>query len=290
MARRWYIPLLALPVAVGTVVAVLEGVASASPGLTQAATRTAAVQRLFPGAPVISPSGGAVPSVGHGVLNLNASTFNWAGYAVEGRRGAFRSVSAAWTEPRVNCRGVRGRRFSALWAGLDGFSLPNQPTDNSVEQLGTDSDCHGTTPVYYAWWEMFPAVSVNLPNPVHPGDHMSASVTFSGAGRYALFIRDSTRRWSRTIVRVQGGLNRSSAEIIAEAPELDINNSAVLQPLANFGPVHWTGSRANGTLLENLAQRIRITMVSVNPPHRIKATTSGVSPLDVFTNTWVRAS
>jgi hypothetical protein len=54
--------------------------------------------------------------------------------------------------------------------------------------------------------------------------------------------------------------------------------------------VRWTGSRVNGTLLKNLAQRIRITMVSVNPPHRIKATTSGVSPLDVFTNTWVRAS
>jgi hypothetical protein len=289
MARRWYVPLLALPVAIGTVVAVLEGVASASPGLTNTAARTAAVQRVIPGGPIISPSGGAVSSVGHGILNLNESSFNWAGYAVEGRAGAFHSVSAAWLEPKVNCRGVGGRRFSSFWVGLDGFSLPNQPQDRSVEQLGTDADCHGTTPVYYAWFEMFPALSVNLPNPVHPGDHMSASVTFRGAGKYDLFIRDSTRRWSRTIVRVHGGLHRSSAEVIAEAPELDINNVAVLQALANFGTVHWTGSRVNGTLLKNLAQRIRITMVSLNPPNRIKATTSGVSPLDVFTNTWVRA-
>jgi hypothetical protein len=289
MARRWYVPLLALPVAIGTVVAVLEGAASASPGLAHTAARTAAVQGLYPGAPMISASGGAAPGAGHGILSLSESSFNWAGYAVEGRRGAFRAVSSAWTEPRANCRGVRGRRFSSFWVGLDGFSLPNQPPDMSVEQLGTDADCHGTTPVYYAWFEMFPAVSVTLPNPVHPGDHMSASVTFRGAGKYALFIRDSTRRWSRTIVRVKGGLHRSSAEVIAEAPALDVGGVGVLQALADFGTVRWTGSRINGTLLKNLRQRIQITMRQLSPPaNLVKATTSAVGAGDAFTNTWVR--
>src|SRR5215831_16399091 len=106
MARRWYVPLLAVPVAIGTVVAVLEGVASASPGLAHTAARTAAVQRFFPGAPMISPSGGALPGLRNGTVNPMLQSRNWAGYAVEGGRGAFRTVSAAWTEPTVNCAGV----------------------------------------------------------------------------------------------------------------------------------------------------------------------------------------
>jgi hypothetical protein len=160
----------------------------------------------------------------------------------------------------------------------------------SVEQLGTDADCSRTRPVYFAWWEMFPLPSVNLPNPVHPGDHMSASVTFRGGGRYALFIKDSTRRWSRTIVRVKVGLNRSSAEVIAEAPALLIGGVAVIQNLANFGTVRWTASRVNGTPLKNIGGRIRITMTqAVSTPHPlIRATTSLVGSADAFTNRYVR--
>jgi hypothetical protein len=289
MARRWYVPLLALPVAIGTVVAVLEGVASASPGLAHTAARTAAVQGLYPGAPMISASGGAAPGAGHGILNPSESSFNWAGYAVDGGRGAFRSVSASWTEPRVSCAGVHGLRFSSFWVGLDGFFLPNQPMDKTVEQLGTDADCNHTKPVYFAWWEMFPNASVSFRNPVRPGDHMSASVTFRGAGKFALFIKDSTRHWSRTIVRVHGGLRRSSAEVIAEAPALLVGGVGVLQPLANFGTVRWTGSSVNGTPLKNFGQRFRITMVALNPPNRIKATTSPIGAADAFTNTWLRA-
>jgi hypothetical protein len=284
MARRWYIPLLALPLAIGTVVAVLEGVASASPGLTHAAARTAAVQRLYPGTPMIRPSGGAWPSAGHGALSScppTCSSANWAGYAVAGNNGAFRTVSASWTEPKVNCIGVTVRRFSSFWVGLDGV------TNMFVEQLGTDADCRGRTPVYYAWWEMYPNPSVTISNPVHPGDHMSASVTFRGGGRYALFIKDSTRNWSRTMVRVHGGLPRSSAEVIAEAPALLIGGRPVIQNLANFGSVRWTGSSVNGTLLKNIGQRVRITMVEVNGP-RVRATTSVVGAADAFTNRYVR--
>jgi hypothetical protein len=247
------------------------------------------VQRLLPGTPIIMPSGGAGQSVGHGNVNPSGSSFNWAGYAVQGRIGAFRTVSASWTEPRVNCAGVHGLRFSSFWVGLDGFFLDPRHPDRSVEQLGTDADCNRTRPVYVAWWEMFPNPAVNLRNPVHPGDHMSASVTFRGAGRYALFIKDSTRHWSRTIVRVFGGLHRSSAEVIAEAPALLIGGVPVLQALANFGTVHWTGSRVNGTLLKNIGQRFRITMVQLPPSFAIKATTSSISAADAFTNTWRRA-
>jgi Peptidase A4 family len=282
MARRWYVPLLALPVAIGTAVAVLEGVASASPGLAHTAARTAAVQRFFPGGPMISPSGGAQPGLRNGTVNPTAQSTNWSGYAVTGRNGAFRSVSASWIEPRANCRGVRGRRLSSFWVGLDGAN------SNSVEQLGTDADCRGATPVYFAWWEMFPLPSVNISNPVRPGDHLSASVTFRGAGRFALFIKDATRHWSRTFIRAHAEA-RSSAEVIAEAPALLIGGNIVIQDLANFGTVRWGGSRVNGIPLKNIGRRIRITMVEVNPPHLVRATTSPVGAADVFTNRWVRA-
>jgi Peptidase A4 family len=285
MARRWYIPLLALPVAIGTVVAVLEGVASASPGLAHTAARTAAVQRIFPGAPMISPSGGSVPGLRNGTVNPTAQSTNWSGYAVTSiRAGAFRTVSASWTEPRANCSGVSGRRLSSFWVGLDGAN------NGTVEQLGTDVDCRAGIPAYFAWWETFPDPAVNLPRRVNPGDRMFASVTFRGAGNFALFIRDSTRRWSRTIIRNVPSATRTSAEVIAEAPALLIGRRIVIQNLTNFGAVHWTGSKVNGILLKNIGRRIRITMVEVNPPHLPRAFTSLVSATDAFTNRWIRSS
>lgn len=281
MARRWYVPLIALPVAIGTAVAVLEGVASASPGLAHTAAPAAAVQRVIPGGPMISLSGGA--GVRNSTVNPAANSLNWAGYAVEGLGHAFRSVSATWREPRVNCSGVRGRRLASFWVGLDGAN------SNSVEQLGTDSDCRGKTPVYFSWWEMFPAVSVDFRTTVRPGDLMSASVTFRGTRTYVLFIRDATRHWKRTIIKNQAGLARSSAEVIAEAPALLIHGQPVIQNLADFGNMRFTGSRVNGTPLKKIGRRIKITMVEVNPPHRVRASTSPVGSADVFTCHWVRA-
>jgi hypothetical protein len=211
---------------------------------------------------------------------------NWAGYALaSNRRGTFRSVSASWIQPVAHCAGVADHRYAAFWVGLDGA---NPPITNSVEQTGTDSDCRGRTPSYYAWYEMFPNASVTLPNKVGPGDHMSASVTFRGTTTYVLVLRDSTRRWTRTIIRNHAGLARSSAEVIAEAPALSIGGQLVIQPLANFGTIRWTGSRVNGTLLRRLPRRIQIVME--DDARLVKATTSPVGSADAFTNTYRRAN
>jgi hypothetical protein len=237
---------------------------------------------------MISPSGPARPGLRNGTMITRITSItsrNWAGYAVMSNHpGAFRSVSAGWTQPRANCTGVRGARFASFWVGLDGM------TNNFVEQLGTEADCSGRIPAYFAWWETFPNPSVNFPDRIAPGDHMFASVTFRGAGRFALFIRDSTRHWSRTIITSVASAPRTSAEVIAEAPALLIGGRFVVQNLADFGTVRWTGSRLNGILLERYSSALQITMLEVNRPHRVRATTSGISGLDVFTNTWVRAS
>jgi hypothetical protein len=287
MARRWYVPLIALPLAIGTAVAVLEGVASASPGLTKAAARTTAVQGVYPGYPMIRPSGAV--GLSNGTVNLTQEALNWSGYAVQGGRGAFRSVSASWRQPRVNCSHVRVRTLASFWVGLDGFSLPGQPVDNSVEQTGTAADCLGHRATYQSWIEMFPKPQQTLRNTVRPGDRMSASVTFRGGGTYVIALRDATRHWSRRFVERHAGLARSSAEVITEATALGIGGQIVIQNLSDFGNVFYTRSTINGKPLKKWGRRIQITMTEVTS-RRIRATTSAVGAADVFHNHFVRSA
>src|SRR3981081_1545981 len=130
MARRWWIPLMALPVVAGVGSLLAVGVASASPGLAHPAKQPAAAHPVSPGSPMIWPSGVAVRS-GPNARNVTVSSNNWSGYALSRGRGAFRGVSASWIQPRAQCAGVAGHRYAAFWVGLDGFS------SHSVEQTGT---------------------------------------------------------------------------------------------------------------------------------------------------------
>ena len=134
-------------------------------------------------------AGGAAQSLRHGRMHriTNSTSTNWSGYAVTGSR--FTSVSSSWTEPTATCSGTA---YSSFWVGLDG------DTSNTVEQTGTDADCSGSTPQYYAWYEMYPKFPVNLGFTVRPGDHLSASVTTNGSGSFTLTITDSTQGWTNT--------------------------------------------------------------------------------------------
>src|SRR5690348_5866611 len=88
-----------------------------------------------------------------------STSSNWSGYAATG--GRFTSVSSSWTEPTVACSGTA---YSSFGVGLDG------DTSSTVEQTGTDADCTGSTPQYYAWYEMYPKYPTTINNPVQPGD------------------------------------------------------------------------------------------------------------------------
>src|SRR5579884_4318905 len=114
----------------GALVGVLATACALAAGLagSSAAARTAASPRSGPN---------------HRITDSTST--NWSGYAVTGNR--FTSVSASWTEPAVTCSGTA---YSSFWVGLDG------DTSNTVEQTGTDADCSGSTPQYYAWYEMYP--------------------------------------------------------------------------------------------------------------------------------------
>ena len=153
---------------------------------------------------------------------------NWAGYAATGAAGSFTSVSSSWAQPAVSCGGTD--TFAAFWAGLDGDGTP------TVEQTGTEADCDGGTASYQGWYEIFPNAPVFYPDPVQPGDDMSASVVADGNGTFTLTLRDATQGWTQATQQAEPDAQLGSAEVIAEAP-----SDGTVLPLADFGTVNFTG-------------------------------------------------
>lgn len=276
MARHWWVVLATLALAVGSAVA--AGAASAAP-----VSGHPGPVHVIPGHPMIAshqPGPAIRPDATGGALNVIKSS-NWSGYAAHlPRKHVFHSVSASWIQPRARCAASTGDEFAAFWVGLDGYN------STSVEQTGTDSDCVGTTPHYYGWFEMFPAAPVNFSNTVLPGDHMSASVTFTGVEKYTLVLTDATRHWTRTIVRRNASLARSSAEVITEAPSSGATGAVL--PLADFGTVRFSLIRINGLVL-NKETPSRIVMY--DPDGLPQDSTSVLGNAGgAFSNTWIRSS
>ncbi|HVN04605.1 MAG TPA: G1 family glutamic endopeptidase [Bryobacteraceae bacterium] len=154
-----------------------------------------------------------------------ATSSNWSGYAVTGT--SFTSAEASWIVPTAKCSS--GDQYAAFWVGLDGYS------SSTVEQTGTDSDCVGKNPSYYAWYEFYPNPSYEITSvPVKPGDVMSAKVVYSGS-QFTITITDVTTGKSYSKTASVRSAKRSSAEWIAEAP--CCTSRGGILPLADFGTV-----------------------------------------------------
>ncbi len=161
--------------ALGTlpVLAQVPNVAAPADTAAVIAPRQHAPRRVYPG---------SVPRVINNVT-VEDST-NWSGYAVEGT--SFTSAKGSWIIPTVNCTKTPNT-YSSFWVGIDGW------TSTTVEQTGTDSDCSGRTPSYYAWYEFYPAASVLISSvPVSPGNKMSASVTWVSGTEFTVTITNET--------------------------------------------------------------------------------------------------
>ena len=130
---------------------------------------------------------------------------------------------------------------------------------------------------------MYPAYPVNFPSTVRPGDHMSGSVTFSGTQTYTLVLKDSTQGWTKTVVKNQSGLARSSAEVIVEAPS---SSSGVL-PLADFGTVSLSSSLVNGSAIGNFSPT---EIIMVDGSGNAKDSVSSLSSGENFGATWLRSN
>ena len=260
MARRWCIPLAGL--------ALLGGALAAS------APATAASHPARPTIHLIRPAmHGTAPMAAVGRSANAAASQNWSGYAAHAK--TYKKISASWVEPTAHCTG--SRTFSSFWVGLDGYN------SHSVEQTGSEVDCRGGHARYYSWYEMYPALPVNFSNPVHPGDHFTGSVTFTGSGHYTLVLKDTTQGWSHTVLKTLNGAANSSAEIIAEAPS---SNSGVL-PLTNFGTVQFSNAAVNGAAIGN-ANPTKIIMVGGSG--RAKDSVSALTGGTAFSVKWLHST
>jgi len=199
------------------------------------------------------------------VPSTAATSTNWAGYADEDT--TFQEATGTWTVPAVNCAKTsligKTTSYAAFWVGIDGYN------SSSVEQTGSDSDCVSGTPSYYAWYEMYPAGSVDLSTtsyPVKVGNSMTATITVNPAtSTYTLVDHNNTLGWTNTYTTTETGLSDASAEWVAEAPSSCIG---VCRPLtlANFGSMSFTGATTeSGTTVAqpiNAFTNAEITMTS----------------------------
>lgn len=211
-----------------------------------------------------------------------ASSYNWSGYAVTGANGSVRDVRGSWIVPSVTCDS--GTEYSSFWIGIDGFN------SNTVEQIGTDSDCHAGAPAYYAWFEFYPHPMFTINTlAVNPGDLISAHVQYSQRQFTVTITNESTGHSFSTTTRVNSA-QRSSAEWVAEAP----SSAGGILPLADFHTVSYSADTAtvNGATgvigAFGTASVYEITMVdgSGNP----KAVPSLLgSDNSSFSVQWVRA-
>jgi hypothetical protein len=231
-------------------------------GLTPVAVATASAT-----ASVVSHA----PMIRSVTPNIAGTTYsqNWSGYAAKG--ATFNSVSASWVQPTGKC--TSKVTYSAFWVGLDGYS------SQTVEQTGSEVDCVGGSPKYYAWYEMYPSFPVNFAEPVAPGDAFTASVTASGTS-FTLTISDTTEGWSQTENKTLASAKKSSAEVIAEAPCCTAGGAPL--PLTNFGTANFTDATVDGSPIGTF-KPVRINMGTAAVP---KDVTSPLSAQENFSEKW----
>lgn len=264
--------------------AVIIGWTFAVAGTAVAGTAAAGTVRAA-GSPVSAPARHYYPP--GGTVGTMQYSYNWSGYVslpASGTSQTFSAVRAHWVVPSVTCLGDYPESV-VQWVGLDGW------LDGTVEQGGTQAYCNGTTPEYWAWWEMFPTNYIQDTFAVTPGDNVSASVTYAAnTGNYTIVVQDVTSGQSLTEVE-QCATNltcrRSSAEWIVESPSYDntyanIPRWSATSLLSDDAAI--TGSKAVGISSLN---SYPITMVNHSGktralPHSLNSTGKG------FADKWVR--
>jgi len=163
---------------------------------------------------------------------------NWSGYAVSGT--TFTSVSGGWVQPKASCS-TGATTSAAFWVGLGG----NSEDSESLEQIGTSSDCSPSgAATYTVWYELVPAASVTVELKVAAGDRIWASVKVNGT-KVTVTVKNLTRKTSFAKTLTMAAPDVSSAEWIAEAPSAcDAYGRCRQVQLTDFGTVTFTKALA----------------------------------------------
>jgi hypothetical protein len=225
MARRWCISLAGLTLVAGALATTGPALAASTGHHVAPASVSRSVARQFSPGGVFREARGTHPQVidGHVI-----SYGNWGGYVVTGASGSFQTTSVSWTQTAVSCPSGSD---SSPWIGIDGFN------DGTVEQTGTDGDCNGSSPSYYAWYEMYPRNTVVINKPISPGDQFTGTVTFNGGKSYTLTLTNVTDGWTNTVTKsISSDDNSAEAVLEQDGPSL-----------ANFGTLPFSNFTVNGS-------------------------------------------
>ena len=294
MIRRWSISLSALALALAGLTAQASAAQTTTLTPTTHATATAAHHAATAVHPTGLPAGfnpggrahatsSATPHAhaAHGaVSNTTLDTPNWSGIVEYGASGSYTSVSDEWQQASLVCT-TDSVQYVSFWVGLDGFN------GSSVEQTGTLGICDGTTPEYYAWYEMYPAAPVYYNETVEAGILYFGSVVFSGTDTYTLTLQgiDGTP-WKQTTVVNESGLANASAEVITEAP----SSSSGILPLADFQRAHYRVSYADGGYMGSAGGQSPTSLVIVDSAGAAEDSTAGPGPYGGFYNDWIQST
>ena len=233
---RFWSPIVAMTAVICFAIPMSTGMGSAEAGTS--------VESGFAG-----PARGIQPASSLAPVNGNSSqqftSRNWDGYVTYSSTAGtdFNKVRATWIQPVVRCEVAQA--WTVFWIGLDGWY------DGTVEQGGSSAYCPsaGATPEYDIWWEMYPTNSIQTVLTIKPGDHITASVTYSTtSSRFAIFVADTTTKksFSRSELCASDLVcERSSADFITE--DVGRSGAGSYFPLADYGTMSYNNASAVDT-------------------------------------------
>lgn len=245
---------------------------------------------------------------------FNDASLNWAGYYVKGT--GIGVANATWTVPTV-VNTVSG--YSSAWVGIGGVN------GNGLIQTGTEQDCstsaatagevkfHGpviqdkpttgggkgggggsTTcnPVYYAWWETYPANAEQkiTTMTITPGDQMNAQIIQTATpGIWTIYLTDMTHFQSFSIT-VTFSPDQTTAESIIERPSL-CSAHCKLTNLADFQTINFEKSVSGTTTTSQVAFDADPTHTIINMVDsslKLMAQPGAISNPGAFPTIWIR--
>ena len=238
-------------------------------------------------------------AVGRASNITQVNSRNWSGYADQACGSCkLRFVNVSFSAPSINCKGVttNGTVAASFWDGLDGFAK----TSTTVEQVGVVALCNLTTPVYIAFFEMFPHLPFMFTiTGFGAGDAVNVSVYFDGTAYHIAFNDYTQGVFMNTVQKCPSGsvCQNNSAEVIAEDPLIvPSTGSPFFAPLAPFGQAFYSTATVtardgmHGNLGDtSLWSSNRINMVNgkdllASPGGLLNGFTT--VPVSDFTNTW----
>jgi Peptidase A4 family len=228
---------------------------------------------------------------------MQYSSRNWSGYIAfpfnlqsSGATATpFNKVSASWVLPAPGVTTCdQPNSYAATWVGFDGWFNGND------EEAGTLINCQTNhPPAYTMMWEMTNG-GIQIGPDVFPGDHITASVTYT-APNFILVVNDTTTGATMRIPEPCGqGLvcQRDSAEVIVEDPN-EFGQPGAWSPFPNFGHINLSNASMHnsagktGTFTSSHWGDAAFTMRDGNAPSVVMATTSALKNKGAaFTVTW----